>query len=559
MKKILLFTFLSVTILAIFNKHSFGYETEKIEFYDNLIEINKNGTINVTERITYNFGSNEKHGITREIPLIKTNDEGKNFILTINNVEVENYPAEITKSRKHLSLRIGDPDKLISGTHTYTINYQVVGALTYFEDHDELFWNTVGTESEVPVTRTTTKLILPHDIKDGVDYICYTGVKDSKESNCDIQRVNEAIFFNSTKPLEVNETLTIAVKFPKGYADVLLPKEDRFDIFIAIVVIVLLTLYVLWNVVVPILTFLKWRKDRVNTRNHQQIVAAWFEPPEREDRKKFSPAETLAIISKSTNHSAISATIIYLAQQGFFTISVDEKGKVAFKKKTDTSSSKKNLTQFEKDILNSVTDKDKDSIDLETLKKSTKFYKVIASFQNKVLNHLYENGYFQDDPKKIQNKYMILFVLAMITISLLPMFTFILLGYKSFAKTLKGIQKYSEALSLKNFLSSQDEQLNFQSKNQMFFEKLLPYATAFGVEKVWADRFSDLKFTQSDWCEGDILNATTYSTLSRTIDSGVTSAKTYGSSGKSRSGFSSGFSSGGSSGGGGGGGSVGSW
>jgi hypothetical protein len=59
-------------------------------------------------------------------------------------------------------------------------------------------------------------------------------------------------------------------------------------------------------------------------------------------------------------------------------------------------------------------------------------------------------------------------------------------------KTLFGSEQAAVARSLRNFLTSQDKKLAFQAKNQMMFEKLLPFAVAFGVEGIWAKRFKDL-------------------------------------------------------------------
>ncbi|KXK11228.1 MAG: hypothetical protein UZ22_OP11002000434 [Microgenomates bacterium OLB23] len=50
-------------------------------------------------------------------------------------------------------------------------------------------------------------------------------------------------------------------------------------------------------------------------------------------------------------------------------------------------------------------------------------------------------------------------------------------------KTLKGARAAQQARALRNFLKSQERQINYQGNMQMLFEKLLPYAVAFGVEK----------------------------------------------------------------------------
>lgn len=93
------------------------------------------------------------------------------------------------------------------------------------------------------------------------------------------------------------------------------------------------------------------------------------------------------------------------------------------------------------------------------------------------------------------------------------------------------------------------------------FEKLLPYAVAFGVEKIWAKRFADIDMKQPEWYEGYSGYSYSSTNFVRSLDSSfdrVNKAATPVSSTSSSSGFSSGFS-GGSSGGGGGGGGGGSW
>jgi len=92
----------------------------------------------------------------------------------------------------------------------------------------------------------------------------------------------------------------------------------------------------------------------------------------------------------------------------------------------------------------------------------------------------------------------------------------------------------------------------------MMFEKLLPYAIAFGVEKVWAKRFQDLNIGQPDWYQGaspGILNSYVFV---NSLNSSMKSFKMATTPTRSSSGFSSGFG-GGFSGGGGGGGGGGSW
>ena len=93
----------------------------------------------------------------------------------------------------------------------------------------------------------------------------------------------------------------------------------------------------------------------------------------------------------------------------------------------------------------------------------------------------------------------------------------------------------------------------------MMFEKLLPYAVAFGVEKIWANRFKDIALNQPSWYVGQnnaVFNAVYFSSV---LHSSVSTLSYSATPTRSSSGFSSGFGGGGFSGGGGGGGGGGSW
>ena len=51
---------------------------------------------------------------------------------------------EVEDAGNDKRIKIGDPDRTITGRHTYTIDYRVEGTLNGFADHDELYWNAIG-------------------------------------------------------------------------------------------------------------------------------------------------------------------------------------------------------------------------------------------------------------------------------------------------------------------------------------------------------------------------------------------------------------------------------
>ena len=554
---------LIILTLIIFDFHikTFAQTGETIRNFNSQININKDGTIDVTEQIKYNFSTNQKHGIYRNIPIIKTNQEGKRFKLTIDNISVTDqnkipYTVSVENSGDYKKIKIGDANKYVTGLKDYYISYKVSGAITYFSDHDELYWNITGNEWDIPIESVLSTVYLS-DVtdQDNITTTCFTGLKGESKRDCEIKNAGANTNFSTLTSLSPKEGITIVYGFPKGKISVLEPKKDNSNIISSIIFSIIGLVYLYWTLVYPIRIFIKWYKDRRHTKKEQRIVTAWFSSPKTLDKRTMRPVEVGALIDKSVDHRDFTATIIDLAERGYLKIiNLDKKDKFSFQKKKDFLGDK-NLVSFEKDAMQ-ILFGSSDETSLDKLKSSLTLPKRIEDFKKGVMKCLtLENKLFEEDPYKVSTFYSIISVFAFITFSFPLAIIALLFGRKSAKRSDLGIEKYSEAYSLRNFLISQNEQLNFQAQNQMFFEKLLPYATAFGVEKIWAKRFADLKLKPTDWYEGNLNNVTSYILISSALNSSVTHAV---SSSSSSSGFSSGFS-GGSSGGGGGGGGGGSW
>src|SRR3989338_2487440 len=163
---------------------------ERITDYHSQITLQKNGTIRVVEKIVYDFENLDKHGIYREIPSLKStplrqgfggaSKEGKKLQMSI---DVQSVKDENGKSYAYktswldgdvLRIKIGDANVLITGEHTYIITYEVGGAVTYFSDHDELYWNITGNRWVVPIEKASLDVSFPSSLsEEQVKTICY--------------------------------------------------------------------------------------------------------------------------------------------------------------------------------------------------------------------------------------------------------------------------------------------------------------------------------------------------------------------------------------------------
>ena len=316
---------------------------EHIKSFDSAIKINKDGTIDVKETIVYDFSTLDKHGIYREIPYIKTNQDGKKYELKFNNFSVINENGNSYKfvkswiDEKLIRLKIGDADRLITGIHTYVISYKVSGALTYFSDHDELYWNVTGNEWQVPIIDTTASVAWPQEVKkEDIKTVCYTGVSGSRENLCSTELPSwddrPKMVTKTNNTLLSGEGLSVVVSFPKNIVAVLEPKEfvSFWNTFIGkLVGLVIGLLAFIWYLILPFYIIYRWMRYGRDPKEMVGVTTAWYDPPKTPDNKRFlTPGEVGTLGDETVDLKDISATIVDLARRGY--IKIEERAKRDF-------------------------------------------------------------------------------------------------------------------------------------------------------------------------------------------------------------------------------------
>jgi len=536
---------------------------EHIKSFDSEIYVNQDGTIDVKETIIYDFSDLQRHGIYRFIPTIKTNQDNKkfklelsNFIVTRNGGNAE--PYKITQKENQIELKIGIKEIFVTGVNTYIIRYKVAGALTYFSDHDELYWNATGNEWTVPIVNATSEVVFefPGKIeKEDIKTVCYTGNVGSNDTNCSYFADDQLTAnIKSSLTLKAGEGLTYAVSFPKNIVAVLEPKEfvSFWDSWMGTVAILLLTLLGLfWYVGLPFYIIYKWFKYGRDPKSTIGVTTAWFDPPKTQDGKRFlTPGEVGTLGDETVDMKDISASIVDLARRGYLIIDERKKGDFYLVKKKNIDSS---LLKYEKSILTEFFGGEK-----EIRIKDKELSAEVAQIKNEMYEQVVEDKLFDKNPQTTRTKYYVLAGVALFTSNFFLAIVAFLFGRVMPRKTIFGTEAKNMSFSLKNFLSSQKRQLEFQADKQMMFERLLPFAVAFGVEKIWAKRFENLNISPPNWYHS--YSSTNFNSylLVNSLNSSFRSINTAATPTSSSTGHSSGFS-GGFSGGGGGGGGGGSW
>lgn len=535
-----------------------GVHAEAIRSYDTQISITKEGVIEVKEKIDYDFEYLYKHGIYREIPFIKKNKDGKQYKMDVNVVNVVDeegvaYPSVTSEVNGQIQIKIGDPDRTITGLHSYTITYTVSGALTYFSDHDELYWNVTGNAWKVPMDNVSATVRFPDDMPmDGVKTACYTGVVGSSLTDC--QMVTEGSSATiSAAHLGEGEGLTVVVGFTKGYVAILEPTpytsfEDTWygKLILGILFALLGLAAFVWYIGLPI--YIPYRWYRYGRDPKSTDVRVWYDPPQTKKGRKLTPAETGTLVDEAADVKDIFGSLIQLAEKGYLSIKEEKKGEFTL---VEGRFAGEELLPFEKKLLKALF-KDGNEIRVKDAKIVTEMQEVTKKLYEQVVS----DGFFPESPEAVRTRYYILAGFAMFTGNFILGIIAFLFGRNMPRKTELGAAQASVGRSLKTFLSSQERQLAFQAKNQMMFEKLLPYAIAFGVEKIWAERFKDMALANPSWYTGynnSPFNALYFTnTMHRSVQAFTTAVTPVQSSTGHSSGFSGGFSGGGGGGGGGG-------
>ncbi len=560
---LVILTFLVSIALSTSVHAQFELNSEHIETYEVTIEIQKDGMLHINEEIEYDFASLQRHGIKRWIPL-GFKDADKEYRMKMSDIHVtDEYDKKIKFETSSIDgiyeLKIGDPNREITGKHTYNIEYLIAGGMRYFDTHDELYWNAIGTDWQVPISHATIHVIYPDGISvEKMEMSCFMGVQGASQEACQIIIKDSEVVFTPPRELQSYEGTTVVVGLPAGSIAKLLPQEYipfhktlLGKILITFLAIGGLIVALFWYIVYPVWIVIKWFKYGRDPKVGADLTAT-FEAPKIGSGYRLVPAETGAIIDETVDQSDILATIVDLARRGY--LKIDEREKKDFYLTKERNQARGDtLNDFESDLMDALF-----PIGEETRVKDLKDIATeLLAIQKTIYERLVDKGMFMKNPKKIRDFYAVVSSFALFTFNIPLLLISLIFGRGMPRKTIEGARAAHAARGLKNFLTSQERQLNFQGDKQLLFEKLLPFAIAFGVEKNWIERFASITLQQPNWyvthgAYNQSLMMNNFSSSFRNFSSATSHATATTSS------SSSGFS-GGSSGGGGGGGGGGSW
>ena len=545
-----------------------------IESFDADVGVNLDGSVAVPETIRPRFVGSW-NGIFRTIPVEYRTAHGMNFTLFLDLLDITDEAgntlrSERSRDRHYLKVKIWIPGAQ-DAMRTVVLRYRVRNALSFFAEHDELYWNVTGDEWQAPIQTATATVRLPEGVT-GLRAVAFTGAYGAREQAASVAIGRREVAARTLRPLNFREGLTVAIGWEPGLVHRPGPLAKTY-----------LFLRSNWVFAVPggVFVLMWWLWFTRGRDPRRRPIAPQYEPPEG-----LTPAELGTLLDNTPDMRDITATLVDLAVRGYVTIEEREERKLlGLLSKTEYTFHLRKLPAdwgtlqpHEQALLDALFGRagrrSVGSTDLEN-----RFYAFLAEIRNRIFAGLIGRGYYARRPDKVRALFVVLGigggVGATVLLSLIsstlgqspvgPILAGLLcaacvigFGWVMPARTVRGARALEGVLGFEEFLSRvEGDRLQRVAQSPELFEKYLPYAMALGVERSWATAFEHIYRRPPDWYRGGdptAFHPRAFASSLGDMTTRTAAAMTSSPRSSGGSGFGGGGSSGGGRGGGGGGG-----
>jgi hypothetical protein len=452
-KKALLF----VSIFTFFSVNAFA---ERISSFDVDMVLNEFSSLDVVEKISYNFEGESRHGIIRDIPILYGEYPKQTkvdvFVQDVVDEHGDSYTYEVYSDSYSLHIKIGDADTYVSGEKVYEIHYSVTGVVNSFDatNTEELYWNVTGNNWQVPIDSASVHLAIPSGgDRSLMDAICFVGIFGSVSENCEAGINDTSNYTFSASDLAAGEGLTIGVAFDnklvKAPAIVLIdPQPANVEVYADDKF-----LGDSWPLTLRLdakETVFAFKKSRYVDQNEKIVLEEgqrqtlnpvlekswwgifaekylpilwalfgviivfllWYKRgrdpkgrgvimPYYKPMEGMTPGEMGVLVDETAHLHDITASIIHLALAGYLKIKKGEgKKDYTFVKLKNPAN---NVKKFERQIFKAIFKSNETEVELGALENN--FYKDLPSLKEALYKRAVDNGYFKANPNTVRVLY----------------------------------------------------------------------------------------------------------------------------------------------------------
>ncbi len=493
------------------------------EQFDVDITLLENGEMRVVETQVLNFSGAP---FTYGYGTIYTGSNGNNDGIVDVAVRDDNGSYKESSSNAERTFEISRSSDEVSifwyfeptvGSRTFQFSYTVVGGIQVgsFEegDGDQIYWKAIPADHPSWIESSQVTIHLPESVQPQInsntgDYLVAAYIDEAETDRVQVRVGDDGrtILYDLQTALATDQQLEVRVQFPHGILDIETPKwqnrAQQADLISLVVLVIALLLLVGGPLSVLLLWYARGRDPEMGIVVPEYIT----EPP-----NNLPPAVVGTLVDEKADMRDILSTLLDLAQRGYMTIS-EEKNNHLF---TRTEKSDNDLRPFEQRFLKDVF-RGKEERSLNSLRY--KFANKLPNLRKMLYEELVTDGLVPRSPETVRNSYGCFSFVVMagafgafiaipaalgadIVTAVCPSFAigltgvaFLIVSRYMPAKTQKGSETAAQWDAFKHYLQNIDEYRNLEEAGDIF-EKYLPYATAFGLERTWIRKFTAVATT----------------------------------------------------------------
>lgn len=569
---------LSILLLALLGElllPSQGHAQERILHYVVHVVVAADASLVVTETITVRAeGQQIRRGIYRDFPTRYKDRAGNRIVVDLHVLGVQrdgqDEPWFVEERANGVRINTGNDDFLdVPATYTYALRYRSTRQMGYFSDHDELYWNAIGTGWIFPIENASVEVELPEAVPvAAMKAEAYTGTQGSKDQNYSATLTGPGqATWQLTRPLRAGEGMTVVLSFPKGIVSQpsLIKRafwllRDNSGALVALIGLI----------IVLVMCVRRWNEIGRDPRKGAII-------PRYEPTPGFSPAALRFLFRSRYENRCFTAEMLSAAMDGWIRIHGEDKKAGIDYWRLERLRPLDEAEEPQRTVLQALFPDGKTGLTLSN--KSASLLTAAQTTHRQALLQRMQPEFIKFNRRSILAPAMIAiasagfgfwingenFSFLLIGVCALMLVTVLFFAKLVEAPTPAGRKLLDEIEGLRLYLSvaERDELKNMPGPGQppvldaQRYEALLPYAVALDVEEAWTNKFTlavgvaaaAAAASGMAWYRGGSINdANAFSrALGSSLNSSIASSST-------PPGSSSGSGGGGSSGGGGGGG-----
>ena len=470
---------------------------ERVLSYHSDILVRADGWIEVTETIRVRAeGDQIRRGIFRDYPTDYEDQFGNDF-------EVLYEPRSVTRNgapepffseenRNGVRTYFGSSNRFLdAGEHTYVYRYDAGRMLGFFDDMDELWWNTTGDGWEFPVDEATAAVRFEFDVApDSLQISAWQGPFGSTEQATARLDASGNPGFAATRTLLNGEGMTLSVRWPKGLVTepsnlqrLIWLLSDNVNLLVALAGLAAMLGYYLpvWQ---------GYGKDPA-----PGVIMTRYEPPDG-----FSPASLRYIDNMGYDNATMTTGVINLAVKGYLRIDAGDEHHSL--ERTDPGDNPPALAAGERALLEALFGA---GSPVTLIDDNHEIIGGAKKAHERSLKKDYHRRYFVTNGLLNLPPLLIALISSVVAIRIGPNFfvvatiALMVATLITFAILLKrpthlGRALLDESLGFEEYLRiAEKDEMNLRNppeKTPALFEKYLPFALALGVEQEWAERFA---------------------------------------------------------------------